>query len=65
MAGKRSRNATHIAALRGLGWLVVILALHQTGTNPGPGGPGLGLILAGLLAIYLRATRNTPKGRKS
>lgn len=65
MAGKKTRNAMHVAALRTLGWLVVWLAVYQAGTNPGPGGPELGLTLAGLLAIYLRATRNTPRGRKS
>lgn len=62
-----ARNATHIAALRIVCWAVVALAVLQTGRNPGPGGPEFGLILAGTLAILLRATRVAPKrkGRKS
>jgi hypothetical protein len=51
---RKSRNAHRVAVLRGAGWLAVAAAVAQAGTNPGPGGPTLGLILAGALAVALR-----------
>ena len=62
MARKTGRNARAHQRLRTLGWIVVTLAvIHatQVPTTTAPGGPGLGFVLAGLLATYLRATRNT------
>ena len=67
MARRKSRNATYVAALRTLCWTVVWAAVWMALTQPvlGPGGAQLGLALAGLLAVALHATRNTPRRRRA
>lgn len=65
---RRSRwNACLKGSLRFLAWLVVMAAVNQAGTHPGPGGAMLGIALAATLATYLRATRNQarrPRGNR-
>ena len=68
MARKTSRNSQSERLLRAACWAVVWIAGYVAPSQPtAPGGMGLGIILAGPLAIYLRATRKgvpNSKGRK-
>lgn len=55
---KPSRNARARRMLRGVAWIVVVLAVVTAFSgNPGPGGGHVGLTFAGFLAFYLVVTK--------